>query len=130
MNKLIISAFKNILSLDVRVIPLPDDDIDMGIFIIHDERTAKMDDKELSEFAFDFAITRIDSSSKEWLYMVTKFTDGVIRNGEVVSPPDSDYFESPSTYSSAENALQVLIIEIVKEKFNNLLMCREENEND
>ena len=127
MKKLIVDSFKSILNVDVRVVNIPDD-VDMAIFIL-DKRMAKKSDKELSTYEYDFAITRLNNVNDTWLYLIRYDIPEVVRGGEYISPPNSDYVESVMTYKTSENALHKLILEIVKDKFNDLLMCREEHEN-
>ena len=120
-KKFIQRTFKELLNLDVRVINLPDDNIDMGIFVVRDKKTAKMSEKELSEFSFDYALTHVGKTFDKWCYITMLFIDGIERKGEIVQPPDEFPRESTLTYNNMENSLLGLINEIVKDRFERIL---------
>jgi len=122
MKKLIQKAFKDLLNLEVRVINLPDDDIDMGIFVIRDKKTRKMPENELATYGFDYTITRTTKFAETWVYTITVFHDAVFSQNELVSPPDSSEIESVNTYTNAERALGDLIVHITKNNFELMLM--------
>ena len=121
MKKLVEKSFKDILNMNVRMINLPDDDIDMGIFVVHDKKTLKMSEKELSKYEFDFALTRTGKEWNSWVYLITQKIEAVFRNNELVSPPDSIVHESVMTYVTAEQALRGLILEITKNTYDEIL---------
>ena len=122
MKKLIEKTFKELLNMEVRVINLPDDDIDMAIFVVRDNKTRKMSEKELSTYGFDYAITRTTKHGDNWVYITTVFHDAVFSNNELVSPPDSSEVESVSIYKTSERALGDLIVHITKNNFELMLM--------
>ena len=59
MEKLIKKAFAKFFGKEVRMINIPNDNIDMGIYIIYDKKTGKLSDSKLAEIAPDYVITRI-----------------------------------------------------------------------
>jgi hypothetical protein len=128
MKGFIVRTFKELLNMKVRVINLPEEEIDMGIYVVHDKRTAKMKEKELATFMADYAITRLNPTSNQWIHMIAVHSEGIVRNGEVEAPPDSDFKESQLTFNHSELALRDLVVELIKDRFDDLLMCQEEME--
>jgi hypothetical protein len=122
MKNLIEKTFKELLNMEVRVINLPQDDIDMAIYVVRDKKTRKMSEKELATFGFDYAITRTNKHVNNWVYIITVFHDAVFSNNELVSPPDSSEVESVNIYKSSERALADLIVHITKNNFELMLM--------
>ncbi len=122
MKKLIAKTFSVFFGQDVRVINLPDDNIDMGIYVMRDKNFRKISDKELAEYNPDFAIATNNKDFNSWVYLITVNYDAIIRNNEVISPPDSEMQESVMFYPSAEKALEALIMTIMKDKFKIILM--------
>lgn len=130
MKKLIEKTFEEFFNQKVRVINLPDDEIDMAIYVVHDKKFEKMSERQLATFGFDFAITRTNGEQKNnWVYMVSNHHEAIIRNNEVISPPDYEIYESVEIFLSSENALEGLILSIVKEKFSEIKMDVEMEEN-
>lgn len=107
------------LNLEVRVINIPQDNIDVGIFVIHDKKMRKMDEKKLAEYSFDYAITR---NGKSWIYLQGIHINALIRNNEVISPPETIISESVQTYKSSEKAFLELVKLIFEEKTKELII--------
>ncbi len=121
MKKFIKKTFSVFFGQEVRVINLPDDNIDMGIYVVRDKKFRKIDDKELAEYTPDYGLST-DKDYKNWVYMIAVHHEAIIRNNELVSPPDSELQESVMFYGSAENAFEALIMTVMKDKFKNLLL--------
>jgi len=125
MEKLIKKVFNEILDQEVRIINLPEDDIDMAIYVVRDKRIKKISNSELAKYGFDYAITRFSPKSRQWLYIISEFTDGVVSKGEPVEPPDTIFNESVMTYDNSEKALQELILHLVKNNIGEIIMEHE-----
>lgn len=120
MENLIVESFKEILDIRVRATYLPDDEIDYGIFFIGSKEIERMSNKELTTYAPDYAITRVGKNFNEWIYMIGVNHQAIIKNNEVVFPPDFELIESKIFYNSSVKALEELLINIVKDHFGEL----------
>jgi len=122
MKDLIKKIFKDILNEEVRVIEIEEESIEYAVFL-HPESYKDKDDKELSTFAWDYALCSVEETdlSKErnkikgWMYMVMVHDQG---NRE--TPPSSDPFESKLKYKRFNDALRGLVSAIVDDKMNDL----------
>lgn len=118
MKKLFVTIFKEMFNIDVRVINIPQDNIDVAIFIAHDRKMRKMSEKKLAEYDFDYAVTRNGNS---WVYLQATHLDALVRNNEVISPPETIVTESVQTYTSAEKAFLELTKSIFSEKTTEII---------
>lgn len=128
METLIKKAFKEYFNKDVRVLNIPEQDIDMAIYLDNGDMFHRFSNDDLSEFAYDYAITR--DGFDNWIHLIAFDIEGIVRNGEVESPPDVEYYESLIGYNTAEEAFEGLLVQIFKDKFNGMLEWWEEHKMD
>jgi hypothetical protein len=126
MEKFIENTFKRILNQDVKVFLnqyenySEGDDESYSIYILNEDNKEGSKEK-FKAYAPDFEIFQI-FKTKEWLFNMVVQTDF----GDYWQPPEFDAIESSETYGTVEVTLLGLINQIVKDKFGDLLMCREE----
>jgi len=107
LSKFIVDSFKDILKIDVRIVF---DDFDVNIYK-NDQYNDDISDKELLEYNPDYVLTK--NRNMKCIYGVGYNIDPIIRNGEVLSPPDCDIKYSKIEHDLYESALVELIKTIV-----------------
>ena len=107
MQNYIKTIFKEILNIDnIKVLSIPEDDIEYGIFVLN-QHTEKLSDDELKKYCPTYAIARVDG--KEWIGLIENYYGGTH-----YEPLSSDLLEIKQTISKLKtDCLRKLIHEIV-----------------
>ena len=112
--KLIEESFNSILNIkSIKILSLKEEeDIDYAIYL-NPENHTYID--TLENHISDYAITSLDENKHQWIYMIA-----IHDNGNFFEPPSSDYLESIEIFNSFEEALENLILSIIKDQFSNI----------